>query len=248
MQNQTNKKPLYKPAAIGFALIILAILIAISGALGSRIGWWNYNIAVVILKWAAYGGIAASVLCLSGLVAARPGGKRRGFLYSLLGLAVILPMLLFLQYWKQAKLTSAPISDITTNTESPPSFWYAPNDRNYGGFEIETLQNEFYPDIKPLILPVTTNKAFDLIVEVIKDKGWQLWDPDRAELHIEATATTFWFGFRDDVVFHITPAGKNASRIDMRSTSRATGGDGGTNARRIRDFFKALKSKAGITE
>ncbi len=243
MHNQLTKKPIYKPTIIGFGFIVLSILIAVAGPLGSRIGWWNYDFAVIILKWTAYGGIAASVLCLSGLIAARPGGKRRGFIYSLLGLIFIIPMLLFLQSWKEAKQTSAPISDISTNTEDPPSFWYAPNARTYGGFEIETLQNEFYPDIQPLILPVSANKAFDLVIDVVHQKGWQLWEADPGELHIEATATTFWFGFHDDVIIQVTKIDKNSSQIDMRSTSRATGGDGGTNANRIRSFFKALEKR-----
>ncbi len=241
------KKPLYKPAIIGLGLILLSLIIAMSGPLGSRIGWWNYDFAVIILKWSAYLGIAASVLCLSGLVMARPGGKRRGFIYSLLGLIIIIPMLLFLQAWKEAKQTSAPISDITTSPENPPSFWSAPNSRIYGGFETETYQNEFYPDIKPLVLPLAANKAFDLVIEVMHEKGWKLWDPDRNEMQIEATASTFWFGFKDDVIVRITEIDNNHSRIDMRSTSRSTGGDGGTNANRIRDFFKALKRKAGLT-
>ncbi len=240
MQHQIYKKPLYQPAIIGFGFNIVAILVAISAPLGSRIGWWDYNFAVIILKWAAYTGIFGSVLCLLGLITARPGNRRRGFVYSLLGLIISVPMLFFLQSWKEAKQTSAPISDISTNTENPPSYWSAPNARTYGGFETETLQDEFYPDIKPLTLPVPADKAFDLVIEVIHHKGWKLWEPDRDALHIEATASTFWFGFKDDVVIHITAMDKTHSRIDMRSTSRATGGDGGTNANRIHSFFKAL--------
>lgn len=244
MQTQIVKKPLYKPAVIGFSFILLAILMAMAGPIGSRIGWWDFDGAVVILKWAAYGGIAAAILCLSGLFMAYPGSKRRGFIYSLLGLIIIVPMLLFLQSWKEAKLTLPPIQDITTNTEEPPSFWYAPNSQEYGGVGVAAYQEEAYPDIQPLILSIDTNKAYDYSLEVIKDKGWQLYEPSRADLHIEATETTFWFGFSDDVVIHITPTEDGGSRIDMRSTSRfGGGGDGGTNANRIRGFFKAFKEK-----
>ncbi len=244
MKNQISKKPLYKPAAIGFGFIILSILAAMAGPLGSRIGWWNFTTAVIILKWAAYGGMAAAVLCLSGLLMARPGGKRRGFVFSLLGLVIIIPMVLLLQSWKEAKEALPPIEDITTNTEDPPTFWDAPNSRVYGGIGIAAWQEEAYPDIKPLILPVPASKAFDLAVDIIHDKGWQLYKPNRDELHVEATDKTFWFGFSDDVVIHITATKDGNSRIDMRSTSRfGGGGDGGTNANRIRSFFKALKKR-----
>ncbi len=245
MHSQITKKPVYKPAIIGFGLIILSILAAMSGPLGSRIGWWDFNLAVDIAKWSAYVGIFASALCLSGLVAARPGGKHRGFVYSLLGLAIIAPMLWYLLFWSKAKETLPPIQDISTNTEDLPTFWYAPNSRKYGGFEIAALQEEFYPDIQPLILPVPADKVFDLSIEIIRKNGWELWEPNRDDLHIEATEETFWFGFSDDVVIHITEIDEDSSKIDMRSTSRfGGGGDGGTNANRIRSFFKALKKRS----
>ena len=244
MQTQIVKKPLYKPAVIGFGFILLAILLAMAGPIGSRIGWWDFDGAVVILKWAAYGGIAAAILCLSGLFMAYPGSKRRGFIYSLLGLIIIVPMLLFLQSWKEAKLTLPPIQDITTNTEEPPSFWYAPNSQEYGGVGVAAYQEEAYPDIQPLILSIDTNKAFDLSVAALKELGWQLYEPNRTDMHIEATETTFWFGFSDDVSIHITPTDDGGTRIDVRSTSRfGGGGDGGTNANRIRRFFKVFKEK-----
>lgn len=238
-----NDKVLYKPALMGLGLILASILVAMSAALVSRIGWWDYNLAVVIIEWAAYIGAFASLFCLSGLIIARPGGKRRGFVYSLLGLMIVVPMLLFLQTWKEAKQISPPISDITTNPENPPAFWAAPNSRSYGGFETETFQREFYPYIKPLRLALPVDKVFDLVLNVIKTKGWKLWQADRDELHIEATATTFWFGFNDDVVIHLSKLADNKTQVDMRSTSRFTGGDGGTNARRIRDFFTALQKE-----
>lgn len=242
MHRQITKKPIFKPAIIGFGFVILSILITISGPMGSRIGWWDYSFAINIVKWSTYLGILASALCLSGLIATRPGGKRRGFIYSLMGLAIIAPMLWYLLYWSDAKKTLPPIQDISTNTEELPTFWYAPNSKIYGGIEVASLQEEFYPDIQPLFLPVPANKAFDDSVVLIHKNGWQLWEPNRDEMHIEATERTFWFGFSDDVVIHITGIDEGNSRIDMRSTSRfGGGGDGGTNANRIRSFFKDLK-------
>lgn len=240
-----NKKPFSKLAIIGFTLVIASILTVLSAPLGSRIGWWSYDTAMIIITWAVYAGLFASALCLLGLVTARPGGKYRGLLYSVLGLILFIPMVLFLQSWKEAKQNLPPIQDITTNTENPPSFWYAPNSKVYGGFEAATFQDEFYPDIKPLITALSPDKAFDLAIYVINKKGWKLWEPNRDELHVEATETTFWFGFSDDVVIHITEIDKNTSRIDVRSTSRfGGGGDGGTNANRIRRFFETFKSEA----
>lgn len=92
----------------------------------------------------------------------------------------------------------------------------------------------------------TPTRAYDLALELGREKGWQLWSPSREELHIEATDKTFWFGFSDDVVIHITALSATTSKVDMRSTSRSGGSssDAGTNARRVRSFLAALCERA----
>ena len=57
---------------------------------------------------------------------------------------------------------------------------------------------------------------------------------------IEAVATTFWFGFKDDVVVRITAEGAG-SRVDVRSKSRVGRSDLGTNAQRIRAYQRRLQ-------
>jgi uncharacterized protein (DUF1499 family) len=71
--------------------------------------------------------------------------------------------------------------------------------------------------------------------------GWDLVASDPAGLRIEATDTTFWFGFKDDVVIRVTPQ-PNGSRVDVRSLSRVGVGDIGANAARIRKYLAALKT------
>ena len=60
-----------------------------------------------------------------------------------------------------------------------------------------------------------------------------------AELRIEATDTTPFFAFKDDIVVRITPAG-GGSRVDLRSVSRLGRSDLGKNAERIRAFLREL--------
>jgi uncharacterized protein (DUF1499 family) len=65
-------------------------------------------------------------------------------------------------------------------------------------------------------------------------------DTSPADGRIEATDTTFWFGFKDDIVIRVTPA-DNGSRVDIRSVSRVGKSDVGMNAKRIRKYLKELK-------
>ena len=69
--------------------------------------------------------------------------------------------------------------------------------------------------------------------------GWQIVREDPSAGRIEAVATTFWFGFKDDVLIRVS-ADAGGSRIDVRSKSRVGKGDLGTNAQRIRAYQKRL--------
>jgi uncharacterized protein (DUF1499 family) len=70
---------------------------------------------------------------------------------------------------------------------------------------------------------------------------WEIVSTDPMQGRIEATATTFWFGFKDDVVVRVTAAG-NGSRVDVRSLSRTGQSDIGANARRVRDYLAKVKA------
>src|SRR5256885_4835405 len=105
----------------------------------------------------------------------------------------------------------------------------APNTAAYGGPEIAELQRKAYPDIQPLIVPMPTQVAFVRARDAAEGMGWQVVAADASAGRLEATATTFWFGFKDDVVVRIVPQG-TGSRIDGRSGSRVGGSDLRTNA------------------
>src|SRR5439155_509507 len=81
--------------------------------------------------------------------------------------------------------------------------------------------------------------AFARALAAAQAMGWDIVDAQPKEGRIEATASTFWFGFKDDVVVRITPL-PAGSRIDVRSKSRVGRGDTGTNAQRIRAYLKRL--------
>jgi uncharacterized protein (DUF1499 family) len=245
MNQPRTRKPFSRLALGGLSLLAMAAAVGVAAPLGSRFGYWNYDFAVVLLEIAAGGFVAAGILCLAGLVVTWPGKTRRGFLPSLLGVVIVASILAMLGYWYHAKSTLPPIQDISTDTENPPEFWFAPNSQVYDTIGNAAYQLEAYPDIEPLKLDIPPEKTYQLVIDIIKDRGWKLWPPDRAELHVEATATTFWFGFHDDIVIHITPTEDGGSLVNMRSASRfGGGGDGGTNANRIRSFFRELKKRA----
>ena len=80
--------------------------------------------------------------------------------------------------------------------------------------------------------------------QAIDNLGWELVNIDADKGVIEATDTTAWFGFKDDVVVRITD---NSSErlVDIRSKSRVGGSDLGKNAARIHKLIEELDRVLG---
>jgi uncharacterized protein (DUF1499 family) len=123
----------------------------------------------------------------------------------------------------------------------------SPNPPEYLGGETSQLQKEFYPDLMTHVYVQSPDEVFAAVVEVVEDFGWELVDANSDEGRVEATESTRWFGFKDDVVIRLKPGGAADSTIlDNRSKSRVGRSDIGVNANRIRRFSKALNIKLMI--
>jgi uncharacterized protein (DUF1499 family) len=233
-------------ALTGFGLAVLTALAVMLAGLGSRWGWWHFRTGFLILQWGGYVGLLATSVSLIGAVAARPGTSRRGFIPAVAGLIIAFLVVGILWQWKQTAQRVPPIHDITTDTENPPAFVAilplradAPNPAAYGGPTIAAQQHKGYPDLAPLFLPVPPALAFERALKSARDMGWRIVDSKPAEGRIEATDTTFWFGFKDDIVVRIGPS-NGGSRVDVRSVSRVGRSDVGTNANRIEKYLRQV--------
>jgi len=231
----------------GFFIALIAGLVALLSGPGTSYGLWNYRTGISMLRGAAYGGIAAAILSLIGLIASLRIVLLRGFLWALMGVVTGGFLGGLMLHWKQVAESMPRIHDVTTDTEKPPEFVailrLIRSDENspvYGGAEVAAQQLKAYPDIVPLILPVPTDQAFEKALAVARHLGWQIIDNDRNTGRIEAVDTTFWFGFKDDIVIRLRQK-NSGSRVDIRSESRVGVSDLGKNAERIRRFLSAMK-------
>jgi uncharacterized protein (DUF1499 family) len=224
-----------------FAAVAI-LLLGVAGP-GARLGLWEFRTGFLLLRWGAYLGIFAAGLGLLSLLWRPPGARRWPAVVAVLAGAgaALVPY-----RWMQKAQRVPPIHDITTDTEQPPQFQAvlplrtdAPNPAQYGGAEIAGQQRQGYPDIAPLALEQPSGEAFRRALEAARRMGWDIVAADSVAGRIEATATTTWFGFKDDVVVRITPEG-SGSRVDVRSVSRVGKSDVGANAERIRDFLGRL--------
>lgn len=229
---------------VALGLGSLALLLLVVAGPGTRAGVWELGTGFQLIKWGFYLGLATAALVLLCAVVSRPLRRAAPLLLAALlvgGAAALVPW-----YLLQTAKGVPPIHDITTDLEDPPSFVAvlplrakAPNPAVYGGPEVAAAQRRGYPDLHPVELAATPADALGRAVAAARQMGWEIVATDSAAGRIEATATTVWFGFKDDVVVRVRPAG-NGSRIDVRSVSRVGGSDVGTNARRIRAYLAKL--------
>ena len=235
-----------------FALLLAllsAIVVASAGPL-SRFGGFEPYIVISVFRYGSYIAFAAIALALATIAPTRPGGRRRGFLSTLLALAIGIaaawtPMTFFLHANNLPR-----INDITTDATNPPAMVVtlqlrrgAATPATYPGEAVAKQQHDGYPDIAPVVLQVPPDEAFRRVDKVAMNMGWDVVARAPQDGRLEAVDTSEWFGFRDDIVVRIRPEG-TGSRVDIRSKSRVGQSDLGVNARRIRAFLAALKAES----
>lgn len=230
-----------KRAAILFA-ILSVVLLVISGP-GTRFGWFPFTTGLKLFALSLPAAVIGVILSLIAI-----GLDRRFTPLSILSLGISLIFTIVPASRIVHAFHTAPIHDITTDPADPPQFVAAvalrgphTNPVAYGGASVAAWQRRAYPDIAPLILQnVSPAEAFDRAMRVARAMEWNVIASAPSQGRIEATATTSWFGFRDDIVVRIRPDGAG-SRIDARSLSRVGRGDVGMNAARVREFLSAMQ-------
>lgn len=245
-QTQQLRHKLFGIAIVTLGAAALALVILALSGIGYRQGWWGLDMGFSLLRWGGYLGIAAALPAAAAALLLLWFGPRYMALVASIAMlagaiAAVIPYA-----WQQEAQRVPPIHDITTDTENPPAFVAirplregAPNPPAYAGEESARAQHQAYPDIRPIVLDMDPDRAFAAALNAVEALGWELVAVEPGEGRIEATDTTQWFGFKDDVVIRIRDQ-DDRTRVDIRSKSRVGRSDVGTNARRIRDFRETL--------
>jgi len=241
-----DRKSLFLPMFAVVLAFAAAQLLVIAG-LGSRLGWWHFRTGFEMLKYGAYGGIVAALLSVWCQIRAIRTRHTAGIALSAMALIGGLTVAAIPASWRMRAKQLPMIHDITTDTANPPQFTAilplrkdAPNPADYGGPAVAELQKKAYPDLATEILNLPANQAFERALATARDMGWRIVASDPDQGRIEASDTTFWFGFTDDIVIRTTSAGER-TLVDVRSVSRVGKSDVGTNAKRIREYLKRLR-------
>ncbi|GLR86457.1 DUF1499 domain-containing protein [Bradyrhizobium iriomotense] len=236
-------------------LAVFAVVAVLVSIIIVRFGFLEIKPALATF----FGGLAIAGLSilfgLAGFAAIWQNGSRGMarilFAFVINALILAYPAYLAFQYRKLPA-----IHDITTDPIDPPRFEAlarlrtgdGANPAVYAGLYSAEQQRHFYPDIEPIELEISVDRAYALSLQIANKRKWLIIDerppqPPRRIGRIEAVARTPIMGFREDVSIRIVPDGDD-SRVDIRSASRYFESDLGSNAARVSKFIDDLNTAA----
>ena len=219
------------------------------GPLLSKIGVFSYTVGLlfVLLSFS----IAVLFLLVEMTVFLRivllKGLENTSFHLSSIFLALFVFLIVLLQLLPA--LDKPMIHNISTNTQPPPSFVKAipirslvnANTTNYRfNPDNADLQKQAYSGLSPYVSKRSGENLFIEVQRILESLGMEIIDSDLDSLRLEAVATSFWFGFKDDVLVQIRDY-EDASLAEIRSVSRVGVSDLGANATRIHRILEELK-------
>jgi len=236
----------------GWALLLAggAIVGALIAALGSANGWWPFTAGLQALRYLFFVAVAGALLGLFARI-------RRKERHIMAAIAILLGLAFsgyLLSLYRTAKSVPA-IHDASTDLADPPAFvtlslrkdnLEAVPDEGRPGWKAlppverwRALHGEAYPDLKPVRLAMTPDAAIRRAEALARERGWVIASVNPKAGSLEATATTRFFRFKDDVIVRARPM-DGGSLVDIRSVSRVGKSDLGMNAKRVRKFARDL--------
>jgi uncharacterized protein (DUF1499 family) len=231
----------------GFWLAVIALIALVAVPAGWRLDLWPFTVSLRLMRYSAYGGVLACVASLAALIGWRRLSTTRRAMATV---GLLLGATLFYVPWHYTRIAMQlpAIHDITTDPANPPVFVTVLGARNaqhalpveYGGVAVAKQQLAAYPDIKPVETALPPDEAYRRALDVAQRMpGWIDIAPEPSARRIEASQSSFWMDFTDDIVIRVAREG-SGSRIDVRSLSRQGSGDFGVNAARVRAYIAAL--------
>ena len=259
MEKLANIKSYFLKAAIGLAIFTPVFFLV--SAIGTKIGIWGWMFGFVKMT-IGYGPkimMLTFVVALIALILSALVKPRKDWLVALLCLAVPLVGMGFGKSVKAKAGKLPPIHDITTDTQNPPTFTQAivkrrancSNSLDYIGTTygkkktlVSEAQVKAYPDIRTLVFTDKPEALYKKALATVHKMGWKIAFNSEDTGTIEATYSSFWFGFSDDVAIRIRPSEGGGSLLDIRSVSCVGRSDLGKNAERIRKFRDMLEKSS----
>jgi hypothetical protein len=258
--SHASAQPRAQKDIFGYLVLITGVGALVWGAVaavGTGWGFWAYTSGLKGVAGAFLLGVAA---LLTGLVqewrvrkSTTPPLRARRWV----GMLVALVYVGWVGTFLVKALTVPAIHDISTDLADPPAFqtlqMRADNLDNVPGADDAKMRGmtpeqrwamvhqKAYGDIRSVRVNEPVASVVAKAERLAKARGWDVAISLPEEGRLEATETSAFFQFKDDVILRVRPSATGAgSIVDMRSVSRVGQSDLGMNAKRVRSFLADL--------
>lgn len=232
---------------------------------------WRLSLGTLIIEWGPRLIIGVLVLAIVILIATLAKAPRRGWRSAAVAALIPAIGLGYLAWVRAQSEDIPPIHDVSTRPADPPTFspalmsqrasspdtnpvvsltvpvstlekYQGPRFAGMAERSLGEIAAEAYPTVRPLTIPASVDEAYAAALAEARANGWAIVSEDAANGTFDATATTFWFGFKDDVAVRVRAEGQG-SVVDVRSTSRVGLSDLGANAARIERYLAGVEQR-----
>ncbi len=241
--------------SLSLVLGVLVVLWLACLGPGYKWGYWGYQAAYGSFRYLVP--LAGFTAVLGLLSAALNRSDSEGMWISLLGTLLATGTIAVPLQMRSVAQSVPPIHDISTDLKNPPRFQAilplrkdAENPATHGGDALAKKQKEAYPDLTSQTVEDSLPSAVTEAAQALEVLGLEIHaagarkDQPLDIRYVEATETTFWWGYKDDVVLRLVQS-KDPKKIlvDIRSVSRVGTSDLGKNAQRIRKIQAAIADR-----
>ena len=240
--------PMKTVAILALVLAFLTAVLAVISGFGVRMEWWAYPFGFKLLRTAFVSGLVSGAVAIiaSAVGLAKKIPVQRIALPALF-VSILVVTIPYVTVGEFRKIRT--YADATTNLEDPPAFVLLADARKttvsnrpkFTAREAKAAQRKYFPDLQSITIPHPVAESSKKVREILLAMGLTIAPSSRSQERIEATDTSFWFGFKDDVVVVFKAMPDGSTKIDVRSASRVGKFDGGVNAKRVRAILTALK-------
>jgi len=255
-----SAQPRAQKDILGYLVLIAGLGALVWGAVaavGTGWGFWEYTSGLKGVAGAFLLGIVAILMGLFQELRVRKSSTPPLRVRRWIGILVALVYVGWVGTFLVKALTVPAIHDVSTDLADPPAFqtlqlradnWDAvpgADDAKMRGLTPEQrwamVHQKAYGDIRS----VRVNEPVPMVIakaeRLAKARGWDVATSLPEEGRLEATETSAFFQFKDDVILRVRPSDTGeGSIVDMRSVSRVGQSDLGVNAKRVRSFLADL--------
>ena len=234
-----------------------ALLWGLVSALGVGMGLWEWSRGLTGVLWSFILAIGAILFGMLFGWRAKKSGIVRPRLLRWIGMLAAIGYASWIGTFVLAGLSVPAIHDISTDLADPPAFkelaLRADNlDAVPGEGEAEmqglnpqqrwvVVHQKAYGDIRSVRINEPVPTVIAKAERLANARGWDVAISLPEEGRLEATETSAFFRFKDDIVLRVKPTDTGeGSIVDMRSVSRVGSSDLGVNAKRVRSFLADL--------